>query len=432
MIKLAHRFAAIAVVSFIASLAPAADVTFRVTVPAGTAGPVHIAGSFQGWNPGSPAHALNEQPDGTWHITLALPDGSPIQFKFTRGDWATVEKGPNGEEIPNRTHTPSGTQTLDLTVARWADGGSSSITGDVTTFTHAPFLGGRRVWVYLPPGYHDSTARYPVLYMHDGQNLFDDATSFAGEWHVDETCESLIASGDIQPIIVVGIDNGGGARINEYTPWPDGSFGGGGADDYLAALRDVLVPEIDARYRTIPERQSRFMAGSSLGGLVSCYALHTEYLTWTRAACLSSSYWWDDGHMLDYVTTIGRPFPVERWYQDHGTAESGIDNLNAMRDIAVNAGYVEGTDFRSVIGVGQGHNEAAWSARLPDALRFLVGAPACFADCNASGAVNIDDIDCFVSAFLAMDASRADCDGSGVINLDDIDCFVAAFTAGCP
>ncbi|MEQ8769249.1 MAG: alpha/beta hydrolase-fold protein [Phycisphaerales bacterium] len=415
-----------------ASPVAAADVTFRVAVPSGTEGPVHIAGSFQGWNPGSPAHALTELPDGRWSITLDLPAGSPIQYKFTQGSWETVEKGPSGEEIPNRTLTPTGAQTVDHTVASWAGGSSSTITGDVTTFTHAPFLNGRRVWVYLPPGYHDTTDRYPVLYMHDGQNLFDDATSFAGEWGVDETCEALIAAGEIPPVIVVGIDNGGSQRINEYTPWPDDQFGGGGADAYLAALRDVLIPEIDARYRTRPDRSDRYMAGSSLGGLLSAYALHTEYLTWTRAACLSSSYWWDDGRLIQFVQQAGRPFVVERWYQDHGTAELGVDNLNAMRDVALQIGYLEDIDFKSVIGVGQGHNEAAWRARLPDALRFLLGASACFADCDNNGALNVDDIDCFVAAFLASDFEGADCDGSGALNLDDIDCFAASFVSGCP
>ncbi len=407
----------------------AAEVTFRVAVPAGTQAPVHIAGNFQGWNPGSSAHALTELPDGRWAITLDLPSGSPIQYKFTRGSWETVEKGPGGEEIPNRTLTPAGTQTVDHAVASWAGGSASTITGDVTTFSHAPFLNGRRVWVYLPPGYHDTTARYPVLYMHDGQNLFDQSTSFAGEWGVDETCEALIAAGEIEPVIVVGVDNGASQRIHEYTPWPDDQYGGGGADAYLGALRDVLIPEIDARYRT---RGDRYIAGSSLGGLVSCYALHAESLTWTRAACLSSSYWWDDTRAIQFVQQTGRPFAVERFYQDHGTAEPGVDNLNAMRDVAIQAGYVEGVDFKSVVAVGQGHNEAAWAARLPDVLRFLLDAPACFADCDENGALNLDDVDCFVASFLGGDLDRADCDGSGALNLDDIDCFASSFVGGCP
>ncbi|TPW09519.1 MAG: esterase, partial [bacterium] len=169
--------------------ATAALITIRVDAPNSTpAGDVvHIAGDFQGWNPASPAHALVHQPDGLWTIDLNLTAGQPIQFKFTHGSWTRVEKDAAGLEIPNRTLTPVAGQTYDFTVATWADLGT--LTGDVETFSHAPFRGGRTVRVYLPPGYRTSTDRYPVLYLHDGQNLFDVRTSFAGEWRVDETCD---------------------------------------------------------------------------------------------------------------------------------------------------------------------------------------------------------------------------------------------------
>jgi hypothetical protein len=247
--------------ALLSSSALAAELTLLVDVPGGTAPPVHVAGNFQGWNPGSAAHQLVAQPDGRYAITLELPDGAPIAFKFTRGSWATVEKGPNGEEIANRTHTPSGTGTLELAVATWADGGGgSTITGDVTTFTHGPFLSGRRVWVYRPPGYAGSADAYPVLYMHDGQNLFDAQTSFAGEWRVDEACEALIGAGEIEPVIVVGIENGPN-RCGEYTPWRDNGIGcGGQGDAYLAAIRDVLMPEIERRFRTLSRARRTWRA----------------------------------------------------------------------------------------------------------------------------------------------------------------------------
>lgn len=198
-------------------------------VPSSTpaADTVFVAGDFQGWNPGSTAHAFVKQPDGRWTLTLDLTPGVTIRFKFTRGAWTRVEKGTNGEEIADRALMPQAGQTYDFTVARWADQGT--ITGHVESFTHAPFLGGRRLWVYLPPGYDSSSERYPVLYMHDGQNLFDVRTSFSGEWRVDEACESLIGSAELRPLIVVGIENSAN-RIGEYTPWPDPAYGGGQAD----------------------------------------------------------------------------------------------------------------------------------------------------------------------------------------------------------
>lgn len=406
----------------------AADLTLNLSVPPGTTPPVHVAGDFQGWNPGSAAHILAVQPDGRYAITLALPDNQPIQFKFTRGSWATVEKGPNGEELPNRTHTPVGTQTLDLTVARWADGQNSTITGDVTTFTHSPFLGGRRVWVYLPPGYHDQTADYPVLYMHDGQNLFDQATSFAGEWRVDEACEALIAAGEIEPIIVVGIDNGPN-RCGEYTPWHDNGIGcGGQGDQYLAAVRDVLMPEIESRYRA--RAGEAYMSGSSLGGLISAYAGYADS-TWTRIAAVSPSYWFNGVEMVDFAQATGRPASLERFYQDFGTAEGSLTPFNQMRNVALAQGFVEGDDFLSVIASGHTHSESSWAQRFPDILRFLIDPPACGpADLDGNGTLDLADLNAFVSAFLALDAA-ADIDSDGQWDLADIALFIAAFNAGC-
>lgn len=368
--------------------AATAGVTFRVTAPSNTpAGDsVFIAGDFQGWNPRNPAYALTKQLDGRWTITLPLPAGSPIQFKFTRGGWDRVEKGPNGEEISNRTLTPDGVSTYDFAVARWADTGSpGTIVGHVESFTYVPFLGGRKIWVYLPPDYASGTRHYPVLYMHDGQNLFDVRTSFSGEWQVDEACEQLIASGEINPVIVIGIENGGANRINEYTPWPSSGYGGGGGNAYLTAIRDLLKPEVDRRYRTLVGESNTFMAGSSLGGLISAYAGYHYSGTFRRVACVSPSLWWDNRHMIADAAAQGRP-DVTRWYQDMGTLENGtmqdsngngvddsIDELRAMRDVLIGQGLEVNVDLKSLEATGHRHNESYWAQRVPGMLRFLVG-----------------------------------------------------------
>lgn len=364
-----------------------APVTFRVTAPATTppGDPVSIAGDFQGWNPGSPTHRLTDLGGLTYEITLDLTIGTTIQFKFTRGDWSKVEKGPSGEEIANRTHAVSGAQVLDLTVANWADRpANSTITGDVTTHTVPGFLNGRRVWVYLPPDYDAQTdRRYPVLYMFDGQNVFDQATSFAGEWGVDETCESLIASGAMAPIIVVAVDNGGGSRILEYTPWYDPNFGsGGGGEAHLQQFIDVLIPWVNANYRTLAHPQHTGIAGSSLGGLMSVYAAYAHPEVFGRIGALSPSIWWNDRELLDYVQSHGKP--DSRLYADMGTLESGsmvdrdgngiddsIDNLRALRDRMTTQGFVLGNDLTIVEDVGGRHNEAYWRQRFPGALQFL-------------------------------------------------------------
>ena len=369
--------------------APAATTTFRVAVPANTppGDSVFIAGNFQGWVPGSPSHALTRQPDGRWTITLSFADGQPLEFKFTHGGWNKVEKGASGEEIPNRTLSPAGTQTFDFTVASWADLGT--ITGRVDTLRHAPFLGGRKLWVYVPPGYESSTERYPVLYMHDGQNLFDVRASFAGEWKVDEACEALIAAGEIVPILVVGIENSA-ARCVEYTPWvntdPAIPCGGGGADLYLGQIRDVLIPFIDAQYRTRTGPENTYMAGSSLGGLISHYAGYAYDDVWGRIAGVSTYFPWASRMLLSWAAQQPKP-NLSRFYQDMGTLEFGftdanqnglddfIEDLRAMRAIALAQGFQEGVDFLSVEGQGHTHWEYYWAQRMPDLLRFLIDAP---------------------------------------------------------
>lgn len=382
-----RALAPLALLGFLATplAAIAADVTFRVTVPAETpAGDaIYIAGDFQGWNPGSPAHRLTEVAPQRHEITLSFAAPVTIQFKFTRGTWARVEKGPAGEEIANRVLAIGGSGTHAFTVARWADLAPSTITGDVSLVTVPGFLAGRRVWVYLPPGYHaDPARRFPVLYMFDGQNVFDAATSFAGEWHVDETCQQLIPAGEIEPLIVVAVANGETARVHEYTPWPGSGGTGGGGEQHLQEFLGTLKPWVDATYRTLPDAAATGLAGSSLGGLMSLYAAYAHDEGFGRIASLSPSLWWSDHEMVAWANA--RVKPDARVSMDMGTRESGslvdangngvddsIDDLRAMRDVMLAQGFALGANLRVFEHENANHNEAAWAARLPDVLRWL-------------------------------------------------------------
>ncbi len=195
---------------------------------------IYMAGSFNGWDPGDTSYILRPNDQGKPEIVLSASAGTKIEYKFTLGSWATVEKGPNGEEISNRTYTFSGgVDTVWITIYNWAGVDNPTINHTtaenvyvLTDSFYMPQLGRyRRIWIYLPPGYDSGNSRYPVIYMHDGQNLFDDATSFAGEWHVDEHLNELASQGYTVPI-VVGIDNGGAYRIDELTPYPNATYGG--------------------------------------------------------------------------------------------------------------------------------------------------------------------------------------------------------------
>jgi pullulanase len=340
-----------------------------VTTPAGAT--ISVMGDFQGWDPASPAHRLTDVGGGAHEITLAFAAGTRLELKFTRGSAETVERGPRGEALPNRVIEVLSAGSYDFRVGSWADESPSSITGDVTSFTVPGFLSGRRVWVYLPPGYADGAERLPVRYMLDGQNLFDRLTAFKGEWRVDETLESLIPAGSMAPIIVVGIDHGGTTRISEYTPWPDPGEGGGAGATHITAIIDVLKPYVDLTYRTRTEATATGIAGSSLGGLMALYAVYARPDVFGKAAALSPSIWWADRRIVTFATATAKP--AARVWLDMGTEEyaTATADLARLRDAMVTQGFVLGTDLTTVEDEGAGHDEASWSRRFPQVMRFL-------------------------------------------------------------
>ena len=242
---------------------------------------------------------------------------------------------------------------------------------------HSAVLGAtRRVWVYLPPQYAAEPARrFPVLYLQDGQNVFDGATAFlAGkEWEVDETVERLAREGRIEPLVVVAVDNGGERRLVEYTPTRDRRApDGGGADAYGRMLVEELKPWVDRTYRTRPERETTGIGGSSLGGLVSLYLGLKHPEVFGRIAALSTSAWWDDRFIARFVDALPAK-PDTRIWTDIGTREdrSAVPDARALRDALVRRGWREGVDLRYVEAEGAVHNEMAWAKRMPAVLEFL-------------------------------------------------------------
>ena len=263
-----------------------------------------------------------------------------------------------------------------------ADGGPAdavvhTLTGDVRAHegfrsVHLPSL--HDVWVFLPPGYDaEPERRYPVLYLHDGQNLFDDATAFSREWQVDETAQRLIEEGAIEPLVIVGVSNAGPARIDEYTPTRDRRHrAGGGATRYGRMLVEDLKPFIDRTYRTLPDPAHTGLGGSSLGGLVSMYlGLQYTGLFW-RLAVLSPSVWWDDRFILRRARLLSHRSPARIWLSA-GTAEGEgvVEGAAALRDVLVSKGWTEGEDLAFHVIEGGRHDEATWAAEMEAVLRFL-------------------------------------------------------------
>lgn len=233
------------------------------------------------------------------------------------------------------------------------------------------------VIVYLPPGYEeDRDRRYPVLYMQDGQNLFDDATSFSGAWHLDDAASQVIVSGQLTPLIIVGISNAGAYRIDEYTPTRDAAKRAGGkADRYGRMLVEELKPFIDGAYRTLPDARNTGIGGSSLGGLVSLYlALKYSGIFW-NVAVISPSVWWDNRFIVRRVRALAAAPPLRIWLST-GTAE-GEDTLagaRRVRDALLAKGWREGDTLHYEEVEGASHSERAWAELAAAMLRFLYPA----------------------------------------------------------
>ena len=256
-------------------------------------------------------------------------------------------------------------------------GPDHTLTGDIRTHEgfHSEYLEhDRTVIVYLPPGYDVGDAtRYPVLYLHDGQNIFDRATSIGEEWRVDETAQALILAGEIEPIIVVGIYNTGQHRIDEYAPTLREDKGGGGhADDYGRMLLMELKPFIDRTYNTLPGARNTAIGGSSLGGLLTMHLGLRHPTAFGKLAVLSPSIWWDDRVIVREVEELAAKLP-ERVWLDAGTNEGPdvIEDARALRDALVAKGWVEGDDLMYLEAEGAEHNESSWAERVSAVLTYL-------------------------------------------------------------
>jgi len=232
----------------------------------------------------------------------------------------------------------------------------------------------RTVRVLLPPSYNENTLKsYPVLYMHDGQNLFSAATSsFGVEWQVDETAESLMSQGLMQEAIIVGIDNAGGARISEYTPSVDASYGGGNGDSYLDAIENELKPYIESTYRAKTGAQNTLMMGSSLGGLISFYAGWTRSDVYGKVAGMSSSFWWDSEQLVNTVQNHSTASPQADFYIDIGGNEGSVSSSQLMNSALLSQGFVQGQNMYYYYDANGSHTESSWRNRLVIPLQYLL------------------------------------------------------------
>ncbi len=396
-----------------------ARVTIRAVVPENS-GAVYLTGNLAELGPWR-ADGLLMQGDGRGRVaSLHTRRGDRLEFKITQGSWDREGLGPSGSVMANTRVDVDGDRDVTITIYDWKHDVEEYVSdpagaGVVGQFLHwrdvrSAFLEEPRiVSIYLPPQYEaDPQARFPVIYAHDGQNLFDPRIANTGvDWGIDEAMHALSAQGAIEPAIIIGVWSTPARRF-EYAP--SGVLQGlkgpvadvaaqefppeaRRADAYARFLVEELKPRVDAAFRTRPDRDSTFLMGSSMGALISIYAMaeHPEVFGATAGLSVHWPVTVNDRILADdqgawrpaIIQAFGdylRAKPLSpashRLWLDRGTGF--LDHFYAPYQVALTQvfyglGYVEGLTIETRIYDGADHNETAWRARLRDPLTFLLG-----------------------------------------------------------
>jgi predicted alpha/beta superfamily hydrolase len=324
---------------------------------------IYVAGSFNGWNPQDEKYKFQKN-NGSYFINLRLDNGI-YEYKITRGGWDKVECKKGGAGIENHLLKVEANASIELTVEEWADRfpakpRASTAGKNVhiidTAFVIPQLKRVRRVWIYLPENY--KTYRYPVLYMHDGQNVFDDATSFAGEWGVDEFLDTVM----LKSCIVVAVDHGGTKRINEYCPYDMEKFGKGEGNEYVDFLVKTLKPFVDKNYNTLRDKSHTFIAGSSMGGLISMYAALKYPKVFGGVGVFSPAFWVGPKIFHDIKTKGKKVNSSIYFYAGKEEGESMVpDMLKVFEEMA----KVSKSKMKTVIRDEGKHNETRWRIEFP-------------------------------------------------------------------
>ncbi len=350
--------------------------------PAVTNNEINLVGSFNNWLPADAKMLLQKDGDKR-SISLQLLKGK-YQYKFTRGSWHTVEVAANGSNIENRIMEIFSDTTIEIEIKEWADNFTSTKLASTasknvrvidTAFFIPQLNRHRRIWIYLPETYASTKKKYPVLYMHDGQNVFDAATSFSGEWGVDETMDSL--NNEKAEMIIVAIDNGGQHRMSEYAPYDFILKGRTDAtqkitaagDAYVDFLVQTLMPFINRNYRARKDANNTFIAGSSMGGIISFYALLKYPKKFGGAGVFSPAFWINpEFKNLD-------PQKLKRVkgkiYFFAGTQEGEAMTTDMLQVFGQMQEHSK-AKMQTVIRAEGKHNEATWRKEFPLFIKYLI------------------------------------------------------------
>ncbi len=339
--------------------------------------PLYIAGSFNQWQPSNPKYQLQQDSAGNWFIKLSAPKNDILEFKFTRGSWDKVETLPDGSDIPNHAIKVKNDTALSYTIQSWKDLHQPqprlhTATSQVQIIDTAFYLRAlgvyRRIWLYLPKDYATSNKRYPVLYMQDGQNVFDAYTASFGEWAADEILDS-VSSQTGKNCIVVAIDHGGVSRMTDYNPYNSPRFGKGAGKLYVQSLVQSVKPFIDARYRTLPDAAHTWIAGSSMGGLISLWAVMQYPNVFGGAGILSPALWIAHQIKKDAETLLKRYKGKLFFYaggMESPTMITDMDTVISKLSLHSKAAITRRVENSA------GHNEAAWKYIMPEFVKEML------------------------------------------------------------
>ena len=355
------------------------EITFNVILSdsLATSDTLFITGNDQrlgNWQPSAaPMTKIN---DRLWQIKIKLPLNKRIEYKFTRGNWSKEEALADGTIPGNKIFTVLKTDTITHQIQNWRDRvyqPEGKVTGEIRyhyNFYANRLKNERTIIVWLPESYQtNSRKRYPVLYAHDGQNLFDPKTSFIGvDWQIDETADSLIRNGEIEEIIIVGIYNTP-ERVQEYSDTEIGR-------SYMHFIINDVKPFIDSNYRTLPDRENTAMMGSSMGGLISLYMVWRYPEIFSKAACLSTSLQWNYGAVMKEIENYTGPKKKIKLYLDNsgGGSEGGSTPMyQKLNEILIEKGFQEGVDLEYFYDETGDHSERSWATRAWRPLKFMFG-----------------------------------------------------------
>jgi predicted alpha/beta superfamily hydrolase len=337
----------------------------------------YVAGNFNNWNPRSETYKLKVFGAKRKAIVLKdIPAGN-YQFKITRGSWEKGETTAEGADLQNREVEVNSDTIIYIRVAGWKDDypnkpKPNTATAQVkildTAFRIPQLNRTRRIWIYLPKSYATSKKSYPVIYMHDGQNLFNEQTAPFGEWGIDEALDTLQIKTKKEAIIV-GIDHGDDKRMNEYNPYDLDKFGKGEGDKYIDFLANTLKPYIDKSFRTKKDSSNTFIAGSSMGGLISLYAV-VKYPNVFGGAGIFSPAFWSSPSLYNAVSNATWK-TFNKLYFYAGGKESGlmIPDMEKMVKVVEAKGKSHLRIIKSPLGQ---HNEPTWRKEFPDFYTWII------------------------------------------------------------